>query len=106
VLNTVEHAGDPLPDEVRWLLVGSLASAMVAVTALTLTLETRRRNEPVYLVAEQSMLIAAAGALAVGLTTWGAKVSLSVMVAMLVGTLYTGLRVWAKRAPERLDEPV
>jgi low temperature requirement protein LtrA len=95
VLNTVEHAGDPLPDEVRWLLVGSLAAAMIAVTALTLTLEARRRNEPVYLVAEQSMLIAAAAALAVGLTTWGAKVSLSVMVALLLGTVYTGLRVWA-----------
>jgi len=99
VLDTVRHAGDPLPDAVRWLLVGSLASAMVTVTALTLTLEARRRYEPVYLLAEQSMLVAAAAALAVGLTSWGAKVSLSLMVVLLLGTVYTGLRVWAGIAP-------
>lgn len=99
VLETVEHAADPLPDGVRWLLVGSLATALAAVTALTLSLETRRRYEPVYLVAERSMLIAAAAALAVGLTGWAAKASLLAMVVLLIGTIYTGLRVWAGMAP-------
>lgn len=96
VLDTIRHSAEPLPDQVRWLLVGATASVMVAVTALTLTLEVRRRFEPVYLVAERSMLIAAAGALAVGLTAWGAKDSLIAMVVLLLGTVYTGLRVAAR----------
>lgn len=99
VLNTVEHAADPLPDAVRWLLVGSLATAMISVTALTLTLERRRNYEAFYLVAERSMLVAAAAALVVGLTDWGTQVSLLAMIVLLAGTIYTGLRVWAMMTP-------
>lgn len=99
VLDTVEHAADELPGEVRWLLVGSLAVTMVSITALTLTLEARRQYEPVYLVAEQSMIIAAAASIAVGLTDWGAKGSLLAMVVLLLGAVYTGLRVAAGMTP-------
>jgi len=99
VLDTVRHAADPLPASVRWLLVGSLATAMIAVTALTLTLETRRKFGAVYLVAERALLVGSAAALAVGLTDWGAKTSLTVMVVLLLGTVYTGLRVWADVTP-------
>src|SRR5207247_5448707 len=45
VLNTVEHAAEPLPDGVRWLLVGSLAAAVASVALLTWTLEVRSRSE-------------------------------------------------------------
>lgn len=96
VLVAVEHVADPMLDSVRWLLVGSLAAAMVSVTLLTLTLEVRRRLEQVYLVAERSMLLAAAAALAVGLTGWEEKISLVAMVVLLLGTVYMGLRVWAR----------
>lgn len=99
VLGTVEHAADPLSSSLRWLLVGSLALAMVSVTLLTLTLETRRDYEPVYRVAERSMLLAAAAALLVGMARWEGKASLMAMVALLLGTVYTSLRVWARTAP-------
>lgn len=98
VLQTVEHAAEPLAGEVRWLLVGSLAVAMISIAALTLTLATRHGHASVYRVAERSMLVASAAALAVGLTGWGAKTSLIAMVALLLGTAYTGLRVWARMA--------
>jgi low temperature requirement protein LtrA len=107
VLETVGHAADVLPAAVRWLLVGSLAMAMVTVTALTLILETRHTHSEVYLVAERALLTGAAGAVAVGLTDWSAKTSLLVIVALLLGTIYTGLRVWARTAPiEESEQPV
>lgn len=96
VLDTVGHAAEPLPEAVRWLLVGSMAAAMVSITVLTLTLASRRSYEPVYLVAERTMLIGSAAALAVGFTDWEAKVSLAAMVALMLGTVYTSLRVWAR----------
>lgn len=99
VLDTVEHAADPLPEPVRWLLVGSMATATVSVTALTLVLESRSRYDQFYLVAERMMLVAAAASLAVGLSGWGAKTSLLAMVVLLAGTVYTGLRVWARVTP-------
>ena len=107
VLDTVRHAGDPLPGAVRWLLVGSLASAMVTVTVLTLTLEARRTHPEVYRVAERALLIGAPAALAVGLTDWSAKTSLLVMVLLLLGSVYGGLRVWARTGPiEELEATV
>jgi low temperature requirement protein LtrA len=106
VLETVGHAADVLPAAVRWLLVGSLAMAMVTITALTLILETRHTHSEVYLVAERALLTGAAGAVAVGLTDWSAKTSLLVIVALLLGTIYTGLRVWAKTSPiEESEQP-
>lgn len=104
VLETVRRAAEPLPDGVRWLLVGSLAVVMVTITTLTLTLESRRSYETVYLVAERSMLIAAAAALFVGLTDSGAKSSLLAMVVLLLGTVYAGLRVWAGMAPKEMSD--
>jgi hypothetical protein len=107
VLDTVRHAGDPLPETVRWLLVGSVASIMVTVTALTLILEARQTYEPVYLVAERALLIGAAIALVVGFTNWDAKTSLIAMVVLLLGTIYTGMRVWVRMTPtEAVDERV
>ena len=48
VLNTVEHAHEPTPDAVRWLLVGALAVAMVSIMALTVLLEVRAERPEIY----------------------------------------------------------
>ncbi|MGH9379592.1 MAG: low temperature requirement protein A [Thermoanaerobaculia bacterium] len=95
--NTVEHAAEPLPDEVRWLLVGSLAVAITSVLLLTLVLEVRNRNPELYAAVEVAMALCAALVLAVGLTGWGAKVSLGVMVVLLLLPLGPGLTVLLRR---------
>jgi low temperature requirement protein LtrA len=100
VLNTVEHAADELPDTVRWLLVGSLATALVSVVLLTRTLEVRRTVAGVYRPAEVALLTCALLGLAVGLTSWGAKASLVAMVVVLLAPVATGLVVWRKHGPE------
>jgi low temperature requirement protein LtrA len=97
VLNTVEHAADALPDAVRWLLVGSLAIAVVSVAAITRTLEIRRRNAQVYRAAEIALVISGLLSLGVGLTGWGAKMSLMSMVVLLMAPVATGLVVWLKQ---------
>jgi low temperature requirement protein LtrA len=97
VLNTVEHAGDALPDTVRWLLVGSLAVALVSVVAIVRTLETHRRLSDVYRPAETALLVSALLCLVVGLTDWGAKASLTALVVLLLAPVATGLYVWLKR---------
>jgi len=96
VLNTVEHARDALPDAVRWLLVGSLATALLSVALLTRTLEVRPRAAAVYRPAEMALLVCAFLCLAVGLTGWGAAASLTSMGVLLLAPVTTGLLVWAK----------
>jgi low temperature requirement protein LtrA len=39
VLNVVEHAGEPLTTEVRWLLVGAIALALVCIAILMRTIQ-------------------------------------------------------------------
>jgi hypothetical protein len=98
VLNTIEHAASPLPDEVRWLLVGSLAVAVLSIVCLTMVLEIRSQSEArvVYATADRAALIGVVLILAVGLSGWGAKASLSAMVALLLVPIVAGLRVWAR----------
>lgn len=97
VLNTVEQAGEELPDEVRWLLVGSIAVVILSVVALTLVLEVRSRNNEVYATADRALLISAVLFLAVGLTSWGAKPTLAAAAGLLLIPVAAGLSVWAKR---------
>lgn len=96
VLNTVEHTSDPLPDAVRWLLVGSLATAVVSVAALARTLEMRITQPELYRMAERTMLVSAAVMVAVGLTTWGAKATLGALVLLLLAPITVGIVVWLR----------
>ena len=100
VLNTIEHAADELPDSVRWLLVGSLAVAVLAVTVIIGTLQAKRANLQIYRPAEVALVVSAALSLAVGLTDWGAKTSLTAMVLLLLAPVVTGMFVWVKRGDD------
>ncbi|HEX6330292.1 MAG TPA: low temperature requirement protein A [Actinomycetota bacterium] len=103
VLNTVEHADGAVPDGVRWLLVGSLAVAMFSIVLIARTLETRSA-EPELRSAERVMLVAALLALGVGLTDWGAKVSLTAMALLLLAPVGAGTLAWLRRTEQTAAE--
>jgi low temperature requirement protein LtrA len=104
VLNTVEHVGVPLPDQVRWLLVGSLAAALLSVTLLAATLEVRRTQPELYRAAEVALPLCALLTFAVGLTDWGAKGSLTAMAVLLLAPVAAGVVVWLKHTePDAID---
>ncbi|HEX6255427.1 MAG TPA: low temperature requirement protein A, partial [Euzebyales bacterium] len=106
VLNTVEHATEPLPDSVRWLLVGSLATAMLSIVLLARTLQARRRFPALYRVAETSLLASVVIALAVGMTDWGATASLTSMVVLLLAPVVASMVVWLTYAdPPTIGDP-
>jgi low temperature requirement protein LtrA len=104
VLNTVEHANEPLPDGVRWLLVGSLAVAMLSVVALTKTLQITREAPEIYRAADVALVLSAAASLGVGLTDWGAKGSIGAMCVLLLAPVVAGIAVWLRRTvPDRMN---
>jgi len=96
VLNTIEHAREPIPAGVRWLLVGPLAVALVTIVALTLVLEIRARLPRIYRTVDVAMVISALTIGAVGWTAWGAIQTLTVMVVLLLFPVATGLLVLVK----------
>lgn len=96
VLNTVEHVGERLPDEVRWLLVGSLAIALASIALIALTLEIKREEPELYRTADAAMAIGVVLILLVGRTDWGAKASLGAMALVLLAPVVAGLVVWLR----------
>jgi low temperature requirement protein LtrA len=97
VVNTVVRPSGDLPDAVRWLLVGAMSTAIVAVALLTRTLEARARAPEVYLRAELTMYVSAVLGLAVGLTDWDANPTLIAMVVLLLAPVAVALLVLKKR---------
>jgi low temperature requirement protein LtrA len=103
VLNTVKYATAPLPDGVRWLLVGSLAVAVLSVALITKTLEVRRLEPELYRATDVAMVISALLILVVGLIDWGAKATLMSMSVLLLSPVAAGLLVWLRHAdPDRV----
>lgn len=96
VLNTVEHSGDPLPDAVRWLLVGSLAVAMASILFLSLVLEARRPRPDLYRAVDAALLVGIVATLALGLTGLTALASLATMVVLLLLPIAPAIAKWAK----------
>jgi len=106
VLNTVEHASEPLPDEVRWLLVGALVLAMISVAVLTATLEVRRDQPELYRAADIALVISAAVALGVGLANWGPKGTLGALGFLLLAPVVAGIVVSLKHLPGQAEVEV
>jgi low temperature requirement protein LtrA len=96
VLNTVEHAAEPLPAAVRWLLVGSVVVAVASIGALTFTLEVRRTRPILYRKAEAAMLASVVLGLIVGFAGWGAKATLAALVGLLLIPVAVGITVWLR----------
>jgi low temperature requirement protein LtrA len=94
VLNTVEHSAEPLPAAVRWLLVGSLAVAMITIMALTVVVAVRTEHSGAYRRVDIALVAAAALVVAVGLTDFGATASLVVAAVLLLAPVTAGLGVW------------
>jgi low temperature requirement protein LtrA len=104
VLNAVEHAAEPLPDAVRWLLVGALAMAMFSVVLIARTLQIARAQPEAYLAAQVFLTLSGLLCLGVGLTGWGAKATLGAMVILLVAPIASGIYAWLRYAdPDTVD---
>jgi hypothetical protein len=104
----VEHSAVPLPANVRWLLVGSLAVAVASVAALIRTLKVREVLPALYRTATLTLVGCAVAIAAVGTANWGAKGTLAAMILLLGVPITIGLFVWARGtgAPDlTLEEP-
>ena len=96
VLNTIGHEANALPDEVRWLLAGSLAAALVSVALITATLQVRAEAPELYRSVDVVLIVCAGLCLGVGLTNWGAKGSLTALALLLLAPIAVGILVWLK----------
>lgn len=96
VFNIVEHSGQTLTAEVRWLLVGSIALTLICIALLMRTIVLRPDYVSLYRSGKTITSIAAVVALIMGLTNLAAVPLLLVMVLLLFGTIAYGMLAWIK----------
>jgi low temperature requirement protein LtrA len=94
VLNAVKHAGEPLPAEVRWLLLSAIAITLVSTAFLTQTTQILPEHQRVHAVGRRGLFISALLIIGLGFIPLGTIPFLSVIVLLLLTPIYFGLRVW------------
>ena len=96
VLNVVEHAGEQLPTEVRWLLVGAIAIALVSIAILIQLLERDESAEQTRRIGQVAMLISSVLIVVLGFTNLQTIPLLILIVLLMLTPIFFGFISWVK----------
>ena len=96
VLNVVEHAGEPLPPEVRWLLVGAVAVSLISVAVMMRTIQIPEEHFQLY--RQGGIVTFASGVviLLLGLFGFSTIPLLIVLIVLLLTPIVYGIMVWIR----------
>jgi len=96
ILNVVEHAGEPLPGEVRWLLVGAIAVALFSIASILKNLDLPGSQRILYQMGARVTFISGILVVLSGLTPIGTIPLLLVLIVPLLAPVFYGILVWIK----------
>jgi low temperature requirement protein LtrA len=94
VLNVVDQTGGPLTSEVRWLLVGAVAVALISIGLLTRTIETAREQERIHRVAGRVVFLSSFVVLLLGFTSLSTVPLLVLVNLLMLAPVFVGFKVW------------
>jgi len=94
VLAAVERVGEPASNEVRWLLVGTVALVLVCLAGLTRSVDALPGGDRAGRAAEGSLVGAALVILALGLTSSTAGWSIAWILLVLLVPIVFSVGVW------------
>ena len=96
VLNVIEHAGEPLPAEVRWLLLIATALTLVTTALLTRTTQVLPEHQRVHQTGRRGLFISAILIIALGFIPMDTIPLLSAIALLLLMPVFFGIRVWVE----------
>jgi len=96
ILNVVEHAGEPLPDEVRWLLVGAIAVVLTSIALILKSLNLPENQRILFRTGARVAFIAGILVVLSGLMTISTIQLLLVLIVLLLAPIFYGILVWIK----------
>ncbi len=96
ILNVVEHAGEPLPGVVRWLLVGAIAVALASIALIIKSLSLPENQRSLYQTGSRVMFVAGIIVVLSGITPIGTIPLLFALIALLLAPVAYGILVWIK----------
>jgi len=96
LLNVVEHAGEHLPDEVRWLLLTATALTLITIALLTRTTQILPEHQSVHDIGRRGLFISAVLIVILGFIPLDTIPLLAVISLLLLMPIFFGLRVWVE----------
>src|ERR1700752_623713 len=96
ILTVVEHAGEPLPREVRLLLVGASAAALTGMSLILKNLNLPESQYILYRTGGRVKFIAGILILLAGLTSMSTIPLLIVLILLMLVPVLYGILVWIK----------
>jgi len=96
ILNVVEHTGEPLPSEVRWLLVGAIATLLISIALIVNSLNIPENQRSLYQMGARVGFTAGILVLSVGLTPISTIPLLLTLIFLLLAPVFFGILVWIK----------
>lgn len=96
VLNVVEHSGEPLGQEVRWLLVGSVGATLVCIALLMRVIQMPAKFMKLYRRGGIMTLIFGLIIPLLGLTCLDSIPLLAIIIALLLTPVIYSVIVWIK----------
>jgi hypothetical protein len=96
ILNVVEQAGEPLPAEVRWLLVGATAVVLVSIALLVRTIQVAPELGLMYRQAGRVLFLSSLIALLLGFTNLGTIPLLVLLVLLMLAPVFYGVKTWLR----------
>jgi len=94
VLNVVEHAGEHLPPEVRWLLVGAISVVLVCIPLLIHTIRLDPIQKQALRVAGWVMLASGIVIALLGFSAFEILPLLLILVILMLAPIFAGIRAW------------
>ncbi len=94
VLNVVEHTGEPLSAEVRWLLVGAIATALISIAVLMRIIQIPEEHYQIYRRGGIVTLVSGFIILLLGLSGLDTISLLVVLILLLLTPVLYGVMVW------------
>jgi low temperature requirement protein LtrA len=96
VLNVVEHAGEPLIAEVRWLLVGTVGLALISTALLMRSIQIPNEHVPLYRGGGIVTLISGIVILLLGVSGLDTVPLLVIVIFLLLAPVLYGIVIWVK----------
>jgi low temperature requirement protein LtrA len=96
-LNVVEQAGEPLPAEVRWFLVGAVAVALISIGLLTRTIEVNPEAQRIHRVAGRVVFLSSFVVLLLGFTSLSTVPLLVLVNLLMLAPVFFGFKAWVEQ---------
>jgi len=103
VLNVVKHAGQALPDQVRWLLLGSTALTLGVTALLSRTIRILPEHQRIHTIGRRGLYLSMILIMASGFIPLDTIPLLGIMVLLLLAPVFFGMRVWVEVAGSGLE---